>query len=390
MNARILAILALALAGCGGGGSSSSATPAGVPSKFLYAYAINGGDAMEPTGGIYGLAVYPGGVLSMLPGPPAQMGLIGAGIAITRDSKALFSANGNLELLAFQINEDGSLTTAPVPSYQIGEVVGLAVHPTADFLYVSLAAPLLAVYAIDSATGALSQTSSVTFGNATISSSAVITPNGGYLYQSYVSNEPPTLQTLQIAGFSTNTATGALGPVPGSPLSSAIQSLDAGAMVIDPTGKFLYVGYIISNALGGEGGGGVAAYSIDAASGGLSAVPGSPFSVGGIPGAAAIDASGKFLIVSTSPVGGGAAGNCLAVLSIDPGTGALAPVPGSPFGPFQTCESVVADPSEEYVYAGSNGTVSVLAMDQATGELTLISQANLAGATSVYFIALTH
>jgi 6-phosphogluconolactonase len=184
-----------------------------------------------------------------------------------------------------------------------------------------------------------------------------------------------------MGGFSVNTATGALSPVPGSPQSSVSA---AAVLAIDPTGKFLYVG----------GNGGVAAYSIDAASGELTAVPGSPVNVDGVPYSAAIDASGKFLIVSTSPPPGGAPGNCLAVLSIDPSNGTVTPVPGSPFGPLQTCGTVVADPSAEYVYAGSSGTVSVLSIDQATGELALVNQATLPGALpgarAVSSIALTH
>jgi len=76
--------------------------------------------------------------------------------------------------------------------------------------------------------------------------------------------------------------------------------------------------------------GGLAGYSIDAASGALTAMPGSPFAIGGVPNSVAIDASGKFLMVSIFPLGGG---SHLAVFSIDPGTGALTSVPGSPFGP---------------------------------------------------------
>jgi len=315
----------------------------------------------------------------MLPGSPTSTGPRGPGappIAITRDSKFLYSNNGYNELLPFQINADGSLTNAPVPSYQAGAVFGLVTHPTADFLYSTLSIGL-EVYAVNSSTGALSYTSSVSLYAQEIPNSAVMTPNGGYLYQGFWTYNSATTTILQIAGFSVSTATGALSPVPGSPLSSVSA---ANVQAVDPTGKFLYVVYE----------GGVAAYSIDAASGELTAVPGSALGVDGVPNSAAIDASGKFLIVSTSPPPGGAPGNCLAVLSIDPSTGTVTPVPGSPFGPLQTCVVVAADPSAEYVYAGSSGTVSVLSIDQATGELALVNQATLPGAQEVSFIALTH
>lgn len=403
MNARIVPILAFGLiAGCGGGGSDD--TP-GVPSKFLYASAF-GGPNLFP-GNIYGFAVDPGGSLTLVPGQPAPTGdgWGGPPMAITRDSKMLYTihvlgADSSDGVLAFQINADGSLTNAPVPYYSMPDTPwGLVAHPTADFLYVSGYSGTLTGLAIDSATGALSLTSSVSLGNEFIRNSAVITPNGQYLYQDDVYPDDVYPTSWQITGFSTNSATGALSSVPGSPLSPTIHAgSSATMMAIDPTGKFLYVGYEFWVAnVGGDGG--VAAYSIDAASGALAAVPGSPFDVGGVPNSVAIDSSGKFLIVSIGPRLGGPPGNCFAVLSIDINTGALTSVQGSPFGPMQACGFVAADPAGPYIYTGSSpgtenasGTVSVLSIDQATGKLALIGEATVPGTVggSVSFIALTH
>jgi len=221
-----------------------------------------------------------------------------------------------------------------------------------------------------------------------------MTPNGRYLYQNDLDRNDGSIPTsLQLAGFSTDAATGALSPVPGSPLTlttpSPSTTSGSGPMVIDPTGKFLYVGYqfVVVN-VGIDGG--LAAYTIDAASGALTAVPGSPFGVGGLPNSVAIDASGRFLIVSIFPLGGGS--SSLAVFSIDPGTGALTSVPGS-FG--STYVSVAADPSGPYVYAGtasSNNpaTVFVLSIDQATGALASVGETSIPGRLGVSFIALTH
>jgi 6-phosphogluconolactonase len=137
----------------------------------------------------------------------------------------------------------------------------------------------------------------------------------------------------------------------------------------------------------------VAAFSIDASSGALTAVPGSPFSSSGSPTSVAIDASGRFLIVSVFPA---APGNCLDVFSIDSSTGALASVPGSPFGPA-ICGFVAADPSGEFVYAGTGSAmgpagVLVLSVDQATGALAPTGQAAVADKTKLGsgFIAVTH
>lgn len=402
MHAWIVLILAFALvAGCGGGGSSG---PPPVPSWFLYASAYAGPNTFPAS--IYGLGVYTGGALSPVPGSPAATSEGGGPIAITRDSKLLYTSSqvslisltggDSLGLLAFQINADGSLTNAP--GYSMSDAqVGLVAHPTADFLYASGNSGVLTVFAIDSATGALSPMSSVTLANKFLKNSAVITPNGRYLYQNDLDRNDDLFPTsVQLVGFAMDAATGALSPVPGSPLTlttpSPSTTSNTGPMAIDLTGKFLYVPYqfVVVN-VGNDGG--LAAYSIDAASGALTAVPGSPFGIGGVPSSVAIDASGKFLIVSIFPLGGGSR---LAVFSIDPSTGALTPVPGS-FGSTYSWGPVAADPSGPYVYAGTAlqtpnnpAVVFVLSIDQATGALASVGQTTIPEKLGVSFLALTH
>jgi 6-phosphogluconolactonase (cycloisomerase 2 family) len=375
-----------------------------MPSKYLYVNAESGPNTF-PTS-IYGFAVYPGGALSPVPGfsPVMAQDYGGAPLVIMRDSKLLYTPYYD-ELAAFQINPDGTLTNAPSASFSmIGTPVGLVVHPTADLLYASSntgVTGVLSVFAINSGTGGLNLTSSVSLGgnNIEIGTSAVITPDGKYLYQTdvYYPNgftQPPGL--LQIAGFSIDSATGALSALPGSPVSTMISARNvtgdvSGYMAIDPTGKFLYVSYVV--LVNGASEGGVAAFSIDVSSGALTAVLGSPFSAGGSPTAVAIVASGRFLIVSKFPE---APGNCLDVFSIDSSTGALASVPGSPFGPA-VCGFVAADPSGEFVYAGTGSetgpaTVLVLSVDQTTGALTPVGQAAVPenAKLGAGFIAVTH
>ena len=401
MDVRIALILAFALmAGCGGGGGAPP-----MPSKYLYVNAESGPNTFITD--TYGFAVYAGGALSPVPrfSPVPAQDYGGAPLVITRDSKFLYTPYYN-ELAAFQINPDGTLTNAPSPSFSIiGTPVGLVAHPTADLLFASSntgGTGLLSVFAINSGTGGLNLTSSVSLGgnNIETGTSAVITPDGGYLYQADVYYPNGFFSTLpgllQIASFSIDSATGALSPFPGSPVSTMISARNipgnvSGYMAIDPTGKFLYVSYVV--IANGVTEGGVAAFSIDANSGALTAVPGSPFSVGGSPTAAAIDASGRFVIVSIIPE---APGNCLDVFSIDSSTGALASVTGSPFGPA-VCGFVAADPSEPLVYAaGGSATgppmVFALSIDQTTGALAPISQAAVSDKTKLgaVFIAVSH
>jgi 6-phosphogluconolactonase (cycloisomerase 2 family) len=395
MKARMVLTLASALlAGSCGGGSDG---PHGTPAGFLYAAAYAGPNTFPAA--IYGFAVYPGGALSPVPGSPAPTSDGGAPLAITRDSKLLYTTNSH-EVTGFDIGADGSLTAAPAATLATSDTpMGLVAHPSADFLYLSLYSGVLAVLAVDPATGALSQTSSVTLGNQFLKNSAVMTPAGGYLFQNDVSPDDLFSATsLQVAGFSAQGATGALSAVPGSPVTPTTHASAAPEpMAIDPAGKFLYVGYQFAVINVGFDGG-VAAFTIDAASGALTAVPGSPFDVGGVPNSVAVDSSGRFLLVSAAIVGATST-NCLVVLAIDPASGALTPVSGSPFGLMQrACGPVVADPSGPYFYVGTTletentpAIVFALSIDTGTGALTPVGQSTIPdNKLGVSFMALTH
>ena len=363
----------------------------------------------------YGFVLSSGGALEPITGfSPVQSNLPGGGpLVIPFDSKFLYTTDidtgGGLgaiadQITAFQINPDGSLTSVPSDTLPMADnPAGLVAHPTADILYVSSGSGVLSVFGINSGTGALTLKSSVSLGgNIEIGGSAVITPNGKYLYQADVyypngSTQQPALP--QLAAFSIDPATGALSAVPGGPVSISANN-SVGSMSIDPSGKFLYASYEDHNYHNE-----VAAFSIDATSGTLTAVPGSPFTVGAsattLLTSIAVDVSGKFLVVGLDPGAAGTVGNCLDVLSIDSGTGALSLVPGSPFAPNAIACSVVSDPSEPLVYAGTYGgqagvappaTVDALSVDQTAGALTPVGQATIPGheGVNVDSIAITH
>ena len=76
----------------------------------------------------------------------------------------------------------------------------------------------------------------------------------------------------------------------------------------------------------------VSAYSIDRKTGALTPIPGSPFATGFSPYSVAVDPTGQFAYVTNLR------NNSVSAYSIDRKTGALTPIPGSPFaagsGPF--------------------------------------------------------
>lgn len=124
-----------------------------------------------------------------------------------------------------------------------------------------------------------------------------------------------------IRAFSIDRSTGELSEIAGSPYSVPTTTGTASRAVAGKDGQFLFVG----SAKSGE----VWVYEISATTGALTLVAGSPFTVQHTFVAAdslAVDASGRFLYVGqVDPARG------IMAFTIDPSTGALTQVTGSPF-----------------------------------------------------------
>ena len=144
---------------------------------------------------------------------------------------------------------------------------------------------------------------------------------------------------------------------------------------MDQAGRFVYA----------YGGGQVFAYTIQAGTGQLSPVTGSPFGAGpptpwfDAVNRIAVDQSNKFLYVSTSA---GIVG-----YNIDPNTGALSMISGSPFGRAPQPFAIVVIPGNQFLYESTdfstpNGPANLYgySIDQNTGVLTEIAGSPFAGA----------
>ena len=368
--------LAAALAACGGGGGGGSGSGGGTlgataPTRFLYASAQPSGLTSANFGGVYAFRFDTGtGRLTPVSNSAFAPETIGAPIAISHDSKFLYSIDllmNDQALTAYAIQPDGSLMPVAGEPFNAGESLStLAADPAGDFLYVVAASGNLLVYSIDSSTGSLTQRSSVT---GLAAGNTLMTPNGRYLY--YATSNG-------IYELAIDAASGALTPLAGSPVAFHIVP---GPGVIDPSGKFLYVTNVDSTTTSGAQ---VSAWSIDSTTGELSAIPlSAAATTTGPQVGVTVDGSGTFAIVTTAT---GADPSCFYVFNIDATTGALTPVSGSPFA--GDCGRVVPDVSYNYLYGGSSAGVDVYLLGQ-SGTPQLGPRALVLGG-SVTNVAVSH
>ena len=157
-----------------------------------------------------------------------------------------------------------------------------------------------------------------------------------------------------VFAFTIDSTSGGLTAVPGSPFTfpgqTALNSNPLG-IVVDPTGHFVYVALSATNQ--------IAAFSIVGGTGALTPVPGSPFGAGNMPFFLAT--SGKFLYVTN------AQDRTVSGYSIDSTRGVLAPVAGSPFS--LPVAALVAGPFGRFLYGTSGAGVFAFTIN-ANGSLT--------------------
>jgi len=118
--------------------------------------------------------------------------------------------------------------------------------------------------------------------------------------------------------------TGALVLSPASPFS-----VPGGPYSVkgNSNGLFIYA----SNAYPSYPNGSVAGYTIDSGTGSLTVVPGSPFVAGAVPVGAAVDPAGRFVFTANQGSDLTNYSGNVSAYTVDANTGALTPVPGSPF-----------------------------------------------------------
>ncbi len=192
------------------------------------------------------------------------------------------------------------------------------------------------------------------------SSGVALHPSGTFAYVSGGIGSPGRL-----CGFQIDAVTRALTPINPGTLPIATGA-NPGKVVIDPTGRFIYVA-------GGGTIGAVYAYAIDSVTGVPTPLAGSPFATNGeFPNPVVIDRSGRFMYVGQSV---GSFSGSTAVLAIDSTTGALTPMPGSPFASVADGGRVAAlalSPDGRFLFTGGSG-LGTYTLNAVTGVPTRIA-----------------
>jgi len=289
-------------------------------------------------------------------------------VAVAPSGKFAYVGNGfSNNISAYTVNaSNGTLTPITGSPYATGGgPVSLTVGPSGKFVYAANSGPgNISVYAIDGATGALTPVTGSPFTAGEDPNSVVVSPSGKF---AYVANQGPA--SADISAYTVDATTGALTPVDGSPFP--FPSSDGGrptAAAVNPAGNFLYV---TSNNDSD-----VAAFSINAATGALTLVSGSPFSVASDAASLTIAPSGKFAYIA-----GGDGTSVVSAFNINAATGALTPVTGSPFAAGINPSSVTVDPTGTLLYVTNQGSNEVwaYAINAASGALTLLKTVRTQG-----------
>ena len=285
----------------------------------------------------------------------------------------------------------------------------------ATFLYVTNAADnTLSSYSVDATTGALTVIGAATATGA--SPHAIV----GVQYPFYTDSEVKRNVFVgnegsnDVSAFAVNNTTGALTAVPGSPFPAGI---DPQAMTVNVGDFSLYVMNAGSDTL--------STYGIDPSTGSLAeastiAAGKSPASIlwsygymfvanhGGSNDISAFETGPPPVRKSSFPVGGNPLSLALAVgaggvflysanpdatnpsisgFSIDPTTGALSPLSGSPF-PLPVSHYIAADLTGAYLYVTSGANVVGYSIEANTGALTALAGFPVTAGADAYSITI--
>jgi len=296
---------------------------------------------------------------------PQQEDFTPSGLAFLPSKNILYAINAfDATISIFNVAGDGTLTLGASPIPVGSSPNAVVIDPSGKYLLVTnnySNGGDISVFSIDPSTGALSPVGSPVPAN-TNPTEILFTHSGQFVY---VTNP----EIGMVTGFSFSN--GVLSLVPGTPVSSG-QGGGALGLAVDGSDRFLYVTNPSARNLPPNEStiGNISGFKIDPTSGALTPILGSPFTsiVGSVgPTTITIDPSGT-LVYAVAP------GSSFSVwcFAINPANGQLVALTNSPFSVPAGGLFALFDPSGRFFYIGGPTGIQGYVYNPSTGALTTI------------------
>jgi 6-phosphogluconolactonase len=293
---------------------------------------------------------------------------------------------GTSSVIGFQESSTGALNVLSSSFSTDAQPVSVIIHPSGKFVFTAnFGAANLTIFDRDTGKGTMAVAKDPTTGNVigpiTVASNPIalaISPNGQFLCVLHQDAAPdpnnPGKVRAHISVFTVNGTSGNLTAVQGSPffVPSGAASVPV-SITVAANSKFVYVADPAQGIVAGF------AFS---STGALSAMPGSPFTVGTAPAFVIVDPQAKFLYVADPP------GNRIFGFSIDANTGVPTAISGSPFAAGTKPVSLAMDSTGAILAAANQGSnnVSAYSVNSGSGSLTPVSGSPFATGTAPVFV----
>jgi 6-phosphogluconolactonase len=315
------------------------------------------------------------GTVTVGPSTPVTTNATPRGMALHPSKKFLYVTNARANTISiFNVGASGILTLSATPTPSGNGPDAAVIDPSGTYLLVTNvygsngSGGDISVYTMDSGSGALTEVAGSPFPANQGPTAIQFTHSGNFVY---VTN--PNIG--MVTGFSFSTSTGALTSVPGSPI---ISGAGASALAIDIDDQYLYAANpsAVNPPPNQSTVGNISGFSINATTGALTLMQGSPFTASNGNGPTA-------LTIAPSPSGGFVyavtPGTSYSIwcFSITHGTGQLVAVGSSPFSLSAGGLFAVIDPVGNFLYTGSQSgnALSGYTYDVSTGAPTIIGGA---------------
>lgn len=293
-------------------------------------------------------------------GSAAGGSLTGSSVTAATPAYAYVATIGTLATYSidpstFALTASGGSPLTFSVSADLGGISRIAIDPSGQFLYLLHTAGIYA-YTINRNTGALTQIPGSPFESGIGLDSLAFDASGTHLYVAGSTSVVAPVNTV-ILSYSIDSS-GALVPVASYTLSNELYTLAR-------AGNYLYAAGFYANS--------ITVFSITP-SGELEGVPGSPFATDVGPHSIAVDPSGSVLYAANDggPTPNEPVPGSISAFTIDPSTGALTPVAGSPF-PIAVTGAISIDNMGRFLFVLETGGVSVYAINSPSGALSRVA-----------------